>query len=57
MLEVNDIYKDLAGLVADQGSQLHSIEANINATDSRVEHGLGDLVSIRPSKVSLPCPE
>eukprot|EP00037_Helgoeca_nana_P005269 m.50327 g.50327 ORF g.50327 m.50327 type:complete len:249 (+) comp16311_c0_seq1:100-846(+) len=43
MLEVNDIYKDLAGLVADQGSQLHSIEANINATDSRVEHGLGDL--------------
>jgi hypothetical protein len=43
--------------VADQGSQLHSIEANINATDSRVEHGLGDLVSIRPSKVSLPCSE
>lgn len=44
MLEVNDIYKDLANLVSDQGSMLQSIEANIDDTNSRVEHGLTDLV-------------
>eukprot|EP00041_Stephanoeca_diplocostata_P013908 m.248963 g.248963 ORF g.248963 m.248963 type:complete len:282 (+) comp19510_c0_seq3:173-1018(+) len=44
MTEVNSIYRDLAGLVHEQGDMLNSIEANIDLTSDRVDAGNNDLV-------------
>eukprot|EP00038_Savillea_parva_P007581 m.171126 g.171126 ORF g.171126 m.171126 type:complete len:243 (+) comp13336_c0_seq1:118-846(+) len=44
MIEVNDIYRDLAQLVDEQGEALDNIENNMSLTDERVEKGAGQLV-------------
>ncbi|EDQ88090.1 uncharacterized protein MONBRDRAFT_26630 [Monosiga brevicollis MX1] len=43
MTEVNDIFKDLAQIVQEQGDQLDSIEANLTTTASRTEQGVEEL--------------
>lgn len=43
MLEVNEIYKDLAVIVDDQGQQLDNIEANMTSADTHVERGVAHL--------------
>lgn len=42
-LEVNDIFKDLGNLVVEQGEMLDSIEYNMTATSTHVEHGREEL--------------
>ena len=44
MMEVNEIYRDLGALVNEQGEQLDNIEANMSATEERVESGVKQLV-------------
>lgn len=44
MIEVNEIFRDLSGLVHDQGLQLNTIEAHMSAADTHVEKGTGELV-------------
>jgi len=44
MMQVNDIYRDLATMVDDQGQQLDNIEANMATTEERVESGVQQLV-------------
>eukprot|EP01086_Lenisia_limosa_P012725 TRINITY_DN41261_c0_g1_i1.p1 TRINITY_DN41261_c0_g1~~TRINITY_DN41261_c0_g1_i1.p1 ORF type:complete len:263 (-),score=75.78 TRINITY_DN41261_c0_g1_i1:125-913(-) len=41
--EINDIFKDLATMVHDQGAQLDSIETNLINTDNRVSQASGEL--------------
>lgn len=43
MSEVNDIFRDLATLVHEQGYQLDNIESNMTLADSHVEKGAGEL--------------
>lgn len=44
MLEVNDIYRDLATIVHEQGDQLDNIEANMSFVENNVEQGVVNLV-------------
>lgn len=51
--EVNDIFKELAAMVHDQGEIVDSIEANVEKTEVMVEEGASQLRQASNYSVSL----
>eukprot|EP01137_Pigoraptor_chileana_P001311 Opistho-2@38766 len=45
IIEVNEIFRDLASIIADQGQLIDNIEANIESSSVNVEKGTEELVS------------
>ncbi|XP_052797574.1 syntaxin-12-like [Mya arenaria] len=43
ILDVNEIFRDLGAMVHDQGEQIDTIEANVEAAATHVEEGVGQL--------------
>lgn len=52
IVEVNQIFKDLATLVHDQGEIIDSIEANIESTNIQIHEGNEQLVKASDYSVS-----
>ena len=53
IVEVNQIFKDLATMVHDQGEVIDSIEANIESTGIQIQEGTQQLIKASDYSVSL----
>lgn len=56
IVEVNQIFKDLASIVHDQGEVIDSIEANIESTNIQIHEGNEQLAKASDYSVSISCP-
>lgn len=55
IVEVNQIFKDLATMVHDQGEVIDSIEANIESSSIQIHEGTQQLIKASDYSVCFPC--